>query len=412
MNLVITIPALAFLALSLKAAAISGRVSDSKGHPVAGATVTLKPKVSVVSDADGSYRFNNLPRGSYALQAGKPGFTSASVQPLSIRQHETKTLNITLELEAPGFFDEPQFIVAGVTAGGYQGGHGSDVVLRSAEALTKATSALSMPPKSAPASGQADKYRLMAIADEKAGKFVLAAGEYRHAAELDASEANLFNWGCELLRHRADVQAIQVLTKSAALFPDSVRILLALATSYYVHGEYEPAAKYFFAASDVRPGDPVPYLFLGKVQSSAVTNDLGFLDRMERFARLHPESVQANYLYAVSLWNQRKSAGDSGVATHVRTLLRQCVELDPRFGPAHLLLGIVDSDRQELERAVAADPALEEAHYRLAQAYRETGNTAQAQREMTIYGALSKEAAERAKRERGEMRQFVFSLSQ
>src|SRR5579863_4521367 len=44
---------------------------------------------------------------------------------------------------APEFFDEPQFIVAGVTDASTPGGHGSDTVVRTKEALAKDTASLS-----------------------------------------------------------------------------------------------------------------------------------------------------------------------------------------------------------------------------------------------------------------------------
>jgi len=47
------------------------------------------------------------------------------------------------EAPAPEFFDEPQFTVAGVTQATNSGGHGSDTVLRTTEALAKATVSLS-----------------------------------------------------------------------------------------------------------------------------------------------------------------------------------------------------------------------------------------------------------------------------
>jgi len=46
---------------------------------------------------------------------------------------------------------------------------------------------------------------------------------------------------------------------------------------------------------------------------------------------------------------------------------------------------------------------LEEAHYRLAQAYRQTGEKLNAQKELEIYNQLSKKSAAEAKGERSEI---------
>ena len=57
-----------------------------------------------------------------------------------------------------------------------------------------------------------------------------------------------------------------------------------------------------------------------------------------------------------------------------------------------------------------ADPQMEEAHYRLAQAYRQTGDAAKAATELQIYDRLAEESAQSAERQRHEIRQFVYTL--
>ena len=53
---------------------------------------------------------------------------------------------------------------------------------------------------------------------------------------------------------------------------------------------------------------------------------------------------------------------------------------------------------------------MEEAHYRLAQAYRQAGDTAQAEAELKLCDQLNKESAQAVDRERHEIRQFVYIL--
>jgi hypothetical protein len=53
---------------------------------------------------------------------------------------------------------------------------------------------------------------------------------------------------------------------------------------------------------------------------------------------------------------------------------------------------------------------MEEAHYRLAQAYRQIGEADKAKAELQIYDQMSKESAENSERERHEIRQFVYTL--
>ncbi len=407
---------------------------------------------------------------------------------------------------APEFFDEPKFTVAGVTDAPHPGGHGSDTVLRSTEALTKATVSLSKgtesPGSSTPASASAlaateqslreaahapgnfeanhqlgkllvdsgrpreaisylerasqlnpDDYKnayelalayadagdyqrartntqallsrqdkdelhhLLGDVEEKLNDPLRAVQEYQRAAELDPSEPNLFDWGAELLMHRAIEPAIEVFTQGNHLFPHSVRMLLGLGVAWYARGSYDAAARRLFEASDLNPGDPTPYLFLGKIQSVEVVQPEGIVERLQRFARLHPENAMANYYYAVSLWEQRTNRGGIDTSTRVESLLEKSVQLDPKLGLGFLQLGIVYSERKDFPKAIAAyqkaieaAPRLDTAHYRLAQAYRQSGETLKAEKELQVFEQLKKETAGEVERERRAIQQFVYTL--
>jgi tetratricopeptide (TPR) repeat protein len=289
----------------------------------------------------------------------------------------------------PPYFDEPNFIVSGVTDPSLRGGHGSDPVFRSAENLAKATAAL----------------RTGAAADDHPLETVR---KYQLAAEADPSEVNLFNWGAELLVHRADDQAVEVFSRGHRLFPRSTRTMLGFAVALYSRGNYSQAAQGFFEAADLNPADPEPYLFLGSISNGAITQSDGFSQRMERFARLQPDNARANYFYATTLARTSPKA---------RTLLEKAVRLDPKLGDAFLLLGTVYADEGNLPKAIsayqsaiAASPQLEETHYRLAMAYRKSGETHKAQKELDIYQQLRKQSAEALERERSRIQQFVFEL--
>jgi len=289
----------------------------------------------------------------------------------------------------PPYFDEPNFIVSGVTDPSQRGGHGSDPVFRSAESLAKATAAL----------------RTGAAADNNP---LEAIRRYQRAAEADPSEVNLFNWGAELLVHRADDQAVEVFSRGHRLFPRSTRTLLGLAVALYSRGSYDHAAQRFFEAADLNPNDPVPYLFLGKLSNGPITQSDGFAQRLERFARLQPENAWANYYYAATLARTSRKA---------RALLEKAVRLDPKLGDAFLLLGAIYADEGNLPKAIsayqsaiAASPQLEETHYRLAMAYRKTGENDKAQKELDLYQQLRKQSADALERERTQIQQFVFEL--
>jgi tetratricopeptide (TPR) repeat protein len=383
---------------------LQGSVRDSHDRPVATATIYLQIQTSeqiltAHTDSEGSYRFETLGEGTYSLRVETNGYGEAAFGPFVLGPKEMKRVDLTLE---SAFFDEPKFIVAGVTEATNGGVHGSDTVWRSTEALAKATASLSQ-----------ERHER----DEKLGNAVEAVREYQRAAELNASESNLFDWGAELLTHRAADPAIEVFTRGSRLFPHSARMLLGLAVACYARGSYDQAAHHFFEAADLNPSDPQPYMFLGKVQSVEITQSEGFAERLGRFARLQPENAWANYYYAVSLWKRRKDPEDTQTPAQVQALLEKAVHLDPNLGAGYLQLGILYSDRRDFQNAIPAyrkaievSPVLEEAHYRLAQAYGQTGEKLNAQKELEIYNQLSKKLAAEAERERSEIQQFVFTL--
>ena len=314
----------------------------------------------------------------------------------------------------PQFSDEPQFTVAGVTDNTYRGGHGADTVLRSTEALAKATASLR---DASPQSNAGDPDHVVAETNERSGHPLDAVRAFQRAAELHPSEPNLFDWGTELLLHRAPQPAAEVFTKGLKSFPHSKRMLLALATAWYAAGSYQQAAQCFFQAADIDQCDPDPYLFLSKVQAREITQSPGYEERLARFARLQPNNPLANYYYAVTVWDRRRGPEDLEALRKERDLLARAITLNPHLGPAYLQLGTVHAAEgnyseaiRNYRNAIKEGPDLEEAHYRLAEAYRVTGDTAKAKQELAVYNQRSKQSADRLERERRDVQQFVLAL--
>ncbi len=194
-------------------------------------------------------------------------------------------------------------------------------------------------------------------------------------------------------------------------------MLLGLAVSVYMQGEYDAAAKLLFKASDLHPEDARPYLFLAQVQSSSIVRSKDYAEKLARFAKLDPNNAWANYYYAANLWKQRTDPQDSVTIDQVRQFLSKAIRLDPKLGPGYLLLGIVAFERKDLltaiinyRKAIELSPELEEAHYRLSQAYAISGDKTNAEEQLQLYKQLSKTSAEQAERERKEVQQFVFTL--
>jgi tetratricopeptide (TPR) repeat protein len=260
---------------------------------------------------------------------------------------------------------------------------------------------------------QAELHHLLGDVEEKLGNSLETVREYQHAAELNPSEANLFDWGTELLIHRAFQPATEVFSEGNRLFPRSARMLAGLGVSWYARGSDDQAVERLCQASDLNPDDPNPYLFLGKMQSVETAQSTCMMEKLGRFVSLQPENAQANYYYALGL-SRRNDADD---LAHAESLLEKAVRLDPKLAAAYLQLGVLYSQRGDSSKAVpayleaiAANPGLVAAHYRLAQAYSQNGEKSKAQAELQIYDQLSKKTAEEADRQRREIQQFVYTL--
>ena len=101
----------------------------------------------------------------------------------------------------------------------------------------------------------------------------------------------------------------------------------------------------------------------------------------------------------------------------MESLLKAAIQIDPGYAAAELQLGVLHSDLGEyslaiahFQNAVAIDPELEEAHFCLAQAYRQNGDSDKAKQELRLYDRLLKQSAQKQERERHEIKQFVYTL--
>ncbi|MGP0020553.1 MAG: tetratricopeptide repeat protein [Candidatus Sulfotelmatobacter sp.] len=439
-------------------ASLHGSVRDSEGKPVAGAAIHLQVKdttpaqiQTVHTDQEGKYSVAPLSGGVYLLRAEMAGYSDAGIPALFIGPHEAKNIDLTLltiktaesqstSARSPEFFDEPRFTVAGVTDTTSLGGHGSDTIVRTRETIAKETVSLGKDPANSARTADYEKGRdkllaLLAQEDkaelhhslgdvqEKLGDSLDAVREYQRAAELDPTESYLFDWGSELLLHHAPEPASEVFARANRLFPHSVRILIGLGAAWFARGSYDQAVQRICEASDLNPKDSMPYLFLGRIQSAETTTSEEVVEKLRRFVTREPQNAEANYYYAVSLWKQRKGPQDTADFAQIESLLRNAVRLDPKFAAAYLQLGILHSERKDYPRAISdyqqaiqANPQMpmqiqiEEAHFRLAQAYRQIGDTARAEAEIQTRNQIDKELAQEAERERHEIRQFVYTL--
>lgn len=433
-----------------------------------------------VSVNDGSFKLTIDHDGTYTVRAEKSGWMGDQSDPIELPRDANKRVELVMENSrnqsadsgtgttanpAPArnatppnaangieFSDEPNFTVAGVTDRSNLGLHGSDTTARTSDTLARETALLKGEDaeKMAHADAAATPKYQSAIALESKGDFsgardltqkVLAAGddaeghhllgdldeklndplgavrEYERAARMYPSEQNYFDWGSELLLHKAPQPAVEVFTKGVGRHPQSARMFAGLGAAQYGVRSYEDAARSLCKASDLRPGDSAPYLFLGQMEKTVNVPLPCAEEKLAQFAEQQPANPAANYFYAISLMKREKEARAGGDPRAAQTLLEKSVRLDPKYGAAYVELGALAfrlgdfaQAVKNYQQAIAVSPQLSEAHYRLSLAYKRSGDDAAAKCEMETYQAAEKAESAQTEEQNRELKQFLVIL--
>jgi len=327
------------------------------------------------------------------------------------------------------YSDNPGFTIAGVTDWTAAGGHGSDAVLRTSEAITREAlnikdgSAAALKERAATNRSQeqlrADPHRQNAELAEKSNDPLKAVREFQEAARIDPSEQSFFEWGSELLTHRAVWQANEVFSRGAKAFPKSQRMVAALGAALFAGAKYDEAALRLCEASDLNPTDREPYLLMGQSEIAAPDPLPCVAQKLKSFVEREPDDAKANYLYAMDLLKRHRESADPDLLRQVEARLEKAAALDHTCGDAYLQAGILAFADHQYEKAIRfygqaieADPQLTEAYYRLAVALDRSGDKDGAQREFRLHDELKKKQAEAVERQRREVKQFLVVLQQ
>src|SRR6266480_1941726 len=140
----------------------------------------------------------------------------------------------------------------------------------------------------------------------------------------------------------------------------------------------------------------------------------GWTEKLHRFSLLDPDNPLAHYYYAVALSNRsQEPAEDSAMEGE----LKRAIALDPKLGAAYLQLGRLYAARKDhpaaiaaFEKAIANLALPDEAHYRLAQVYRQMGDPNKARQEIALYKQTSQKRTRQEQERRQEIQQFVYTL--
>jgi tetratricopeptide (TPR) repeat protein len=403
-------------------AAVSGTVRDQFGTALGVARVTLTDERSsaqrvVLTTESGAYAFTAVQAGTYALAAELSGFENAVRQHVTVTDHQHLNVELSLAAKLSGsdgqtgdahaasrakvagaaqifghfdYDDKPDYKpddVASSEPGGYSSGanaDGYDLILAYVD-------------------GEDRRGRSEAEAEENTnggGTTESTVLEQRQHSEIDEgalqswNENQFFSHGSDLLLHHEFTSASDIFQRGAARFPASAKLQMGLGVAFYTRGLYDQSVSVLLQATDMSPSDARPYLLLARAYNASHTQNDEVTKRLEHLVELDPKSARARYYYALNLW--RNSGEKPGVnASQIEHLLKDAVTLDPQFADAHLELGALYAEQAKFSeaipeylRAIAINPDLAAAHYRLAQAYTRTGDEAAAQSELGLYEHL------------------------
>jgi Flp pilus assembly protein TadD len=452
---------------------VQGTIRDTAGKPIAAATVRLEEKgnstkVETKTNAAGAFVLSAAQPGTYTVRAEKRGWRAAVIDSLVLSLGDRKHVDLVLLTLQPSpdssassesprnsaggieFKDDPNFTVAGVTDWSNLGLHGSVASSKTSESLAKETQALkSGEPRTAPTSSSGKRYemavayrdkgdflgareqvrkvlgiandaeghRLLGELDERMNDPLDAVREYEQAARMDPSEQNYFEWGTELLLHKAAEPAAQVFTRGSGAHPNSGRMLTGLGVALYSSGSWDEAARRLCQASDLEPAEASPYLFLGKIEKATPAPLPCSEQKLARFAQEQPANALAHYYYAISVWKRAKGSENPAGFEQVEALLEEAVAIDPGLADGYLQLGILHFARGDFEQAIRdckkameVNPHLGEAHRQLGLIYQRTSERTKAQQEFDAYERIEKTDAAEIERQRKELRQFLIIL--
>ena len=163
----------------------------------------------------------------------------------------------------------------------------------------------------------------LALALFQGGRHREAATELRTALKLqpDLAPASMMLGMCHA-KLGEPLAAIPLLEKAYERDPNNMQVLLELADSYFVTGRFAQAVERFKELATFKPNDPLAWRGLGlslTEQSQVV------------FAKLPPSGAEALTLVARAKLAQQEPKA-------AFTLLRQALQKNPQFGPAHLTL--------------------------------------------------------------------------
>jgi tetratricopeptide (TPR) repeat protein len=237
-------------------------------------------------------------------------------------------------------------------------------------------------------------FRLLAWCHHRQGQVEEALSAIRQAIELAPREPALYANAAQILLEQRNLDAARAaVMKALELSPDNAAALKLEGTLAVARGDFKQALASYQRAAESDPSDPEAVERLGTAQwmllryaEARTTFETG-IDRFPSYARL--------YVAYAKLLHDLGFPASAGAESRARGLIEKALALDPSLADAHYEFGkllLMEAKTSEavhhLETAAKLDPANRPVHLTLANAYRVLGRRADQAKELERYRQL------------------------
>jgi tetratricopeptide (TPR) repeat protein len=252
---------------------------------------------------------------------------------------------------------------------------------------------------------EAELENLLGEVEEKRNDFIQALAAYKKAVDLQPRSAEYqLDYATELALHSNPAAALQAFISGVKSFPSSVELRLGLGGCYYLVGKYGEASETLVRASRMAPENPKVYALLGLAYDAAGPLKPDITQRFETYLKAHPGDALAHYFYGKILLDRIK--GEARVSfDRPQRELDKAIAIDPSLPQAHLemgkllrMRGDLPAARTEFEAAAKLDPESTDAYYQLMAVYRKLGEQRRADQALQKFRELKDRSGNEANR--------------
>ncbi len=283
----------------------------------------------------------------------------------------------------------------------------------------KAADALAAAQKCKELRDSADVESLLGDIQEALGDNLAAVRSYQAAVALAPNDENhQVALALEFIRHRNFEPAKLVLQQAEKLFPNSWRVQVGLGMVEYFVGTKEAASQILLHAADLATDPESALRYLGEVEMDETSApDPPAVARICAFAKANSKAArQQLYCGALMFHSDYASRETSRVDEIIRRLTFAAQSLPeeaaPRceLGKLYAWLEKWPLAQQEFETCARLNPNSAQAHYRLSQVYRHTGQTERAVQEIKLYKAAAQRLADENEQHETTLNTFIYTI--